>query len=1007
MRKIPTTTTLFWRMTDRYYTLNTFRKIRLLFSVRCAAFLVTCAIILTLIMSCHSSPSPRVLAMKRDAADSVVNGMKDKEQLDSLVKEAEKSGDYMLEMRSLQKRGRLWRDENRFMKAIACHNRELELARKLGDTIATVQALNNIGTNFRRMGVLDEAVDYHYRALHLGDLFSRRNDKTAMKNRVVSLNGIGNISLTLGDTETADSMFRAALKGEKTLGSHLGQAINYANIGSVFEKRNMLDSAWACYKQSMQQNRLADSDLGISLCYTHFGRLFEKQGRRTEAIAEYRKAYEIMGTSEDRWHAMEPCLALAEIYIKIGDENTAMTYLATADRLAHDLHSLEHQAQIAKLYYDIYAKKDDCRRALHYYRTFDQLSDSLTSEKNIVHMQNMRVRYEHEQRRAEVNALNEEYQTEKSLKWVSIMAAVLLFVLGGVTMSFMLYALRSRKRKQMEQHQMEEMRISFFTNITHEFRTPLTVILGYSRMMEEGKVPAGDMAKVGSMVSRQGTRLLSLINQLLDIQKVKSNIGHPDWHHGDIVLFMANIIESHLNMAHSRQITLMYAPKQKKMMCDFVPDYAQKVLCNLLTNAIKFSKEGGQVLVALEVENDMLILRIADYGSGIPENEQQHIFEPFYQTESDKKAIGSGVGLALVNQIVKTLGGSITLDSKVDVGSVFTVNVPVKAPAGVDVKPLESLGTIPDDMLLGANTKTGGNNGTSGCGEDNNPVAGDKSDALVDIGANSHDMDDDGGDVADGSSADTRQLVLIVEDNADVAEYMTMQLKARYRLVLARDGEEGLRIATETVPDIIITDLMMPRMDGYELCQRVKESEVLNHIPVIIVTARTTQKDKLRGLQIGVDAYIYKPFDAEELSVTVGNLLEKHRLLRLRYMQAPADDKQAAVETLPPCDRVFLNRVDAAVDELMATDLSVDSVAIALCMSQQQLRRKLNAVSGDTPMAYFRKRQMQKAKDMLDNRDDMSISEIGMKCGFYDMSHFTRIFKQVVGITPSQYRKKA
>lgn len=160
-------------MTDRYYTLNTFRKIRLLFSVRSAAFLVTCAIILTLIMSCHSSPSPRVLAMKRDAADSVVNGMKDKEQLDSLVKEAEKSGDYMLEMRSLQKRGRLWRDENRFMKAIACHNRELELARKLGDTIATVQALNNIGTNFRRMGVLDEAVDYHYRALHLSDLFSR------------------------------------------------------------------------------------------------------------------------------------------------------------------------------------------------------------------------------------------------------------------------------------------------------------------------------------------------------------------------------------------------------------------------------------------------------------------------------------------------------------------------------------------------------------------------------------------------------------------------------------------------------------------------------------------------------------------------------------------------------------------------------------------------------------------------------------------------------------------
>lgn len=921
--------------------------------------------------------------MKRDAADSVVNGMKDKEQLDSLVKEAEKSGDYMLEMRSLQKRGRLWRDENRFMKAIACHNRELELARKLGDTIATVQALNNIGTNFRRMGVLDEAVDYHYRALHLGDLFSRRNDKTAMKNRVVSLNGIGNISLTLGDTETADSMFRAALEGEKTLESHLGQAINYANIGSVFEKRNMLDSAWACYKQSMQQNRLADSDLGISLCYTHFGRLFEKQGKRTEAIAEYRKAYEIMGTSEDRWHAMEPCLALAEIYIKIGDENTAMTYLATADRLAHDLHSLEHQAQIAKLYYDIYAKKDDCRRALHYYRAFDQLSDSLTSEKNIVHMQNMRVRYEHEQRRAEVNALNEEYQTEKSLKWVSIMAAVLFFVLGGVTMSFMLYALRNRKRKQMEQHQMEEMRISFFTNITHEFRTPLTVILGYSRMMEEGKVPAGDMAKVGSMVSRQGTRLLSLINQLLDIQKVKSAIGQPDWHRGDVVLFISNIVEGYLNLAHSRGIRILYAPKQQDCVCDFVPDYVQKVVCNLVTNAIKFSKRGQNVLITLRVEDGMFTLVVADYGSGIAPEDRRRIFEPFYQSSTNKKSIGSGVGLALVKQIVSVLGGSLRLNTVLGKGSVFTVSVPVKAPEGVVVKTLDVKGTIPEEMLMS---------------EVISPEEMDDMYCAENVISTADNAD----------SADQRQLVLIVEDNRDVREYISMQLKDRYRLAMARDGKEGLRMATELVPDIIITDLMMPEMDGYELCQAVKQSAVLDHVPVIIVTAKTTQEDKLRGLQMGVDAYIYKPFNAEELAVSVGNLLEKHRLLRESYIQAAAEHKPDAAEALPAPDRAFLDRLDTVVYEMMAvSDISIDAVAEKLCMSTQQLRRKLNAVSGDTPAAYIRSLQMKKAKEMLDSNADMPINEVAMACGYYDTSHFTRAFKQAMGVTPTQYKKTA
>lgn len=303
---------------------------------------VTCLAFVFLLISCHSSPSPSHLQALRSHADSIVDEVDGEQSLDSLVNAAERKGDRMLEMRARKKLGRVYRESNFFIKAIDCHTRELKLAEQLGDTIAAVQALNNIGTNFRRMGILDEAVDYHYRGLHLCEEFSLKDDSTARKNRVISLNGIGNICITLGDTETADSVFNAALEGEKRLGSHLGQAINYANLGSLYERNGQIDSAWTFYRRSMEQNRLAKSDLGISLCYTHFGRLNEKQGRRAEAIAEYRKAYEIMAPSDDRWHTMEPCLALAEIYIKMGDDATAMQYLDTADRLVHDLHSLEH-----------------------------------------------------------------------------------------------------------------------------------------------------------------------------------------------------------------------------------------------------------------------------------------------------------------------------------------------------------------------------------------------------------------------------------------------------------------------------------------------------------------------------------------------------------------------------------------------------------------------------------------------------------------------------------------
>ena len=545
----------------------------------------------------------------------------------------------------------------------------------------------------------------------------------------------------------------------------------------------------------------------------------------------------------------------------------------------------------------------------------------------------------------------------------------------------MLYALRARKRKQEVQHQLDEMRLSFFTNITHEFRTPLTVILGYSRMMEEGKVPMGDITRVANMVSRQGSRLLSLINQLLDIQKVKSAVGKCDWHRGDVVLFLSNIIESHLNMAHSRGIRLLYAPKQQKAVCDFVPDYAQKVVCNLVTNAIKFSKEGSEVLVSLDVEDDMLQMRVADFGSGISQDDQQRIFEPFYQTESDKKNVGSGVGLALVKQIVSALNGSISLVSKVGEGSVFTVRIPVKAPEGVEVKSLESLGSVPTSILFNA-----------------------ESDVMpeTDCSASISEADDADAD----NQSDTRQLVLIVEDNADVAEYMTMQLKTRYRLAIAHDGMKGLEMATQLVPDIIVTDVMMPRMDGYELCQAVKQSDVLNHIPVIMVTAKTSQEDKLRGLQLGVDAYIYKPFDAEELAVSVGNLLEKSRMLRERYMQAAAEHQPNAEAALPPQDRAFIGRVNTIVDKEMSEgNVTVDTVAVALCMSSAQFRRKLTAVSGTTPAVYIRTRQMQMAQRILDSNADLPINEVAMKCGFYDVSHFTRTFKLVMGVTPTQYKK--
>ncbi len=244
-------------------------------------------------------------------------------------------------MRHYREQGRQLREDSRFTEAIEAHKKELEFAIKKRDTIAIIQAYNNIGTNFRRMGILDEASTNHYRALEYCNRYGDRPDSVSRKNRVITLNGLGNVCLTLKDYDTADSVFRAALQGERELGSYLGQAINYANIGAIFENRQNIDSALAYYQLSMDANRKAKSNLGISLCYDHFGRIHEQRGETDKAIEMYHKAYDIMKTGTDKWHWLDACIALANIYVNHGDIKKAEPYIDEALAEAQKQNSLE------------------------------------------------------------------------------------------------------------------------------------------------------------------------------------------------------------------------------------------------------------------------------------------------------------------------------------------------------------------------------------------------------------------------------------------------------------------------------------------------------------------------------------------------------------------------------------------------------------------------------------------------------------------------------------------
>lgn len=902
---------------------------------------------------------------ERKTVDSTVRSVRTPDSLALLQKQLESKGDRLGSVVALREWGKALRNESRFEEALRTHSEGLRQAESIGDTLEWVQALNNIGTDYRRMGVLDAAQEYHYSAWKLSEECADTSF-TAKKNRVVSLNGLGNIYMTLGNYERADSTLRMALKGEQELNSALGQAINYANLGSIFEHRGQTDSAWVYYRKSMALNTEAGSDLGISLCHTYFGSLYEKAGQYDKATEEYETAYRLMQASKDEWHALNSLIALAGIYHATGNGTKELEYLDRAKQVAEGIKSPEHLAEIHTLYYKHYKETGDCRSALVSYEKAMVMQDSVLDMEKVNRIQNTSLSIERNRQEREKNGMKLRLERERTMRYVGfIVSGVVLLALGSL-LAAVLYMNRLRRRNHLALKKLSAMRENFFTNITHEFRTPLTVILGLSHELQNSDTE--EVRDKARTIERQGNGLLTLTNQLLDISKIKSSVGNADWRSGNITAYFTMIVESWRDYARSRNIDLQFFAKDTVEM-DFVPDYVNKVLNNLLSNAFKFTPEYGKVSVTMRSEGERLLIDVEDTGQGMAPETLAHVFEPFYQGEGDTPSIGTGVGLALVKQIMDAVDGTVTLESKVGKGTVFHLSIPICNTIKKEVGEMDN--TAATTLLT-----------------DSEPM------------------------LADSDNGDDQCRLLVIEDNRDIAAYIGAQFADRYAISYATNGHEGLDKAQQLVPDLIITDLMMPGMDGLELCRQIRGNDIINHIPIIIVTAKITEEERIRGLQAGADAYLTKPFNADELQTRVEKLLEGRKLLQQKYAQTATEHKEGDEKQNTPqptsTDLRFLSKVSDVVYMQLSRNKSVDVALIAsnLCMSSRQFHRKMVALTGFTPTAYIQRIKIQKAKTLLNGNPQMNFNEIADLSGFGDYSNFVRVFKNIMGITPTEYRRK-
>ncbi len=931
---------------------------------RCLLLLITLA---TMLPACRQEISPSSEdTLHRTRIDSILSKQNDVESLQRIRQDYRKANDAVGEMLTLKRMGVVYREQNKFIEAIDAHTAGFDIANSIADTLEMIQNLNNIGTNYRRMSMMHDASTFHYKALTLCDKYSDTTSIVNRKNKVVSLNGIGNISLRLDDYTTADSVFRLALKGERELGSALGQAINYANIGSIFERNGQLDSAWVYYRNSLKMNLIAKSDLGIALCHVNFGNIYRKQGKTDLAYSEYRKAYEMEGLI-DKWHWLNSCLSLAEIHIENHEYAEATALLNRAESVAVDGHSRDRLAAIYKLKYRLYDALGNPSMALKCYVRCHQITDSITSDKNLLEIQNQRVQYEHHTRQAELNAIKGDMAKERNTRNFIIVALCALMGFLAVIIILLNIARRASRKEQESLKELERLRTSFFTNISHEFRTPLTAIIGIGKEMMKGNATDTDLPEMGNIITRQGNNLLNLINQILDIARLQSkNITH-NFQHGNVAGYLHTLVDSARDLARNKNINISFNISHNDIEMDFVPDYLNKIFNNLVSNALKFTPHNGRIQISAVKEASELVLTVQDNGKGIAPEDLPHIFNLFYSSNLGcNDAIGSGMGLALTHNLVKVMNGTIEASNNPEGGAKFVIRLPLVQ----------------------------GDGHWEALSSDTQP------DAIV------NDIDKPAIMPIDNGDIDNRPVVLITEDNDDIL-YYTGSVLRNFNIHYAHNGIEAMDIALAIMPDIIITDIMMPERNGLELCKDIRNSSIVSHIPIIVISAKSTQNDRNEAFKAGANAYLTKPFDSEELNNIINSILATQKATQDKFVRNFSNHTDNTITEMSDSDRQFITKVTDIIHTQMEHNcVNVNNIASALGVSHRQLNRKVSALTGENISRYVLLVRMTHAKRLLDSDKDYTIAEVAIRCGFGETSNFTRSFKAIYNITPSQYRKR-
>lgn len=809
--------------------------------------------------------------------------------------------------------------------------RALVIAQNSNDIVLQAKSYSAIAEAYQRQLNLQESIKYYLLAVEVAEA---NNEKSTLG---TSYNGLGISYYYLNDLDKSEFYLKKAAASKLEMKDYTFYTVILTNLAGVYYYKERYQDAIDILLGAENILINAHQEEYLASLYNSLGGAYQMGKAKSDSAEYYYKKSLAIALEFDVNNN------IITAYHNLGDLNfrrkkylEAIVFLKKAEEYCNRTKENGYSMTIYSTLSEVYDSIRDYKNAYHYKRLELEQKNALFKIEKQKAIDEMEIKYQTAKKEKEIEQQKEELQSTKlEAERATNKQNRILFISFILLLTAVFVAVYFWQRKKANQL-LEKEKTKLFENIVHEIRTPLTLINGPLQLVKK-EMQNGKMQEHIQLIEQNSEKLIGLVNELLDASKLEKGKYQLAYQYGDINEFIRTIISGFEKEAERKQIVLNFFPLNGKSNFKYAANAIEKIVSNVLSNAVKYCPSQSTVKININIDNDLLLISISDDGPGIPEKEQQKIFDRFYRLKSSENINGTGIGLALVKDLVDLMKGEIIVQSDLNKGTTFKIVLPVEK------------NSFSDDIILD----------------------------------------------------DSKPLLLIVEDDADLTQFVCSVFEDDFNISKAINGVEAIEKINLELPNIILTDIMMPLMNGIELLQEVKSNPLTNHIPVVVFSAKSSLESRIEGLKHGADAYVPKPFNPDELTLVIQNLLTIIKRNQQEFQNELKEEK--LFDDRVKSKNEYVNQAIAyVVKNIENPHYSVNELASDLCISRSQLHRKLNTLTGFSTTNFIKMVRLEKAKDLLQSNAG-NVTEIAYACGFSSQSYFTKMFTEYFGESPSKF----